>query len=161
MVPGRLTLETWNNGPPLNLMGPNRTTEHQQAVVRPKSALYAVVAHRYLSFSDCAPRRLTPTVPDGFETRGIWPGAECGRTTNALSEATQRPTREHQPGAVRPIKSASPGISPLWVFVLSFRPSPNTQRFSGFENSGICRAWNTGVLRMDYRDMCTSARRGT
>ena len=161
MVSGGLTLETRNNGPPRDLMGPNRTTEHQQAVVRRKSALSAVLAHRYLSFSDGAPRRLTPNVPDGFETRGIGPGAECGRPTHALSEAMQRPTREHQPEAARPIKSASLGISPHWVFVLSFPSSPNTQRFGGFENSGIGREWNTGALRMDYRDMCTSARRGT
>ena len=124
MVSAGLTLETRSNGPPRNLMGPNRTTEHQQAVVHPKSAISAVLAHRYLSFSDYAPRRLTPNIPDGFETRGIGPGAECGRTKNELSEARRRPAREHQPEAVRPIKSASLGISPIWVFVLSFPPRP-------------------------------------
>ena len=121
----------------------------------------AVFAHWHLSFSDCAPSRLIPNVPDGSETRGIGPGAECGRTTNALSEARKRPTQARQPDAVRPIKSAFLGLYPIWVVVLSFPPSSNTRRFGGFETSCIGWAWNTGVLRMDYRDMCTSDRRGT
>ena len=111
----------------------NRTTEHQQAVGHPYIRLFLRFSHFGTSrFLIAPPRRLIPNVPDGFETRRIGPGAECGRKMNALSESTQRPTREHQPDAVRPIKSASLGLSPPWVVVLPLpaRPIPDVSAAS-------------------------------
>ena len=112
----------------------------------PFSAFFALWC---LAFSDCGsppPRRLIPNVSDGFETRGIGPGAECGRTMNALSEDRQRPAREQHPEAVRFIKSASRVITALGLrsLISPIRPIPNVAVVSKrrvFPGRGIQECW--------------------